>query len=263
MGNEQEDCVNISGGDVNYGRDLVGRDKHGATSSNAPHETTRRPSKKKDGDSSTKENKPISFELAMRTDWSEEKEKTLKTLSGENCDSLVGQKVVIKKEDNDGVLVEIYSDEDIPSDQQSESRKMKKCVRCGAPLSDNPYRSRCENCNSDIDQETVRRVVRSEYITRPKEAAKVETIMQGAEVEVRKLVTKEESISGGMKVKAGGHYKEVNISGGMKISLDGAIVLNKVFISGGNNITGTIYVPYSFEGIKKVVVLMLTLLLKT
>lgn len=251
MGNNQEDGVNISSGDVKFGGDLRGRDKHVGTSSDAPQEAGGKPSQERDCAPFTTENKPISFELAIRTDWSEEKEKALKTLSGEGCDSLVGQKIVINKKDDDGVLVEIYSDKDISPNQQSESRRLKKCAMCGAPLSDNPYRSKCESCNADIDQETVRRVVRSEYIHRQKETAKVETKTRDAENNVRKLVTKEKKISGGIGIKATGNYKTINISGGVNISLNGAVVLDGVSVSGGVNITGTIYVPHSFEDVEQ------------
>lgn len=251
MGNNQEDGVNILGGKVNAGGDLEDKDKIGYTSPKASLKADGDPSQKRVNASFTTEKEPITFELAIRTNWSAEKEKALKTLSGEDCDGLVGQKIVINNEDNNGVLVQIYSDEDISPNQQSESRRLKKCAMCGAPLSDNPYRSKCESCNADIDQETVRRVVRSEYIHRQKETAKVETKTQDAENNVRKLVTKEKKISGGIGIKATGNYKTIDISGGVNISLNGAVVLDGVSVSGGVNITGTIYVPHSFEDVEQ------------
>lgn len=249
MGNEddkgQSGGVNISGGVVEYKGDLVGDDKVTSTSSTA---SSREPSPNKVPN--------ITPEFLNQGDWSQEKEDQLKTFEASKLNHLVGEKTIVVRTDENGIYVTIISDEEIPTEKLSESRRNGSCKNCGASLSDNPYRSMCEYCNKDIDQETHRRKQRDDFIPHKKntnlpQIKEAKDAPSESEINVRKIVKSTKSGTGINNSAKGGAYTELIITSAIGYSIKDIIVLDRCSIKASQKVRGKILVPPSFEGISE------------
>lgn len=241
--NSQSRGVNISGGIVSFTGDLEGEDKITSTVSTT-HPKERPYNKVPD----------ITPEFLNQGDWSQEKEDQLKTLEASELNHPVGEKTIVTETNEKGTYITIFSDEEIPSKNFSESRRSGKCKNCGASLSDNPYRSTCEYCKKDIDQETFRRKQRNDFIphkeeTTVSEVSKRKETPSNVESQVRDLVKSEKKGSGINNSAKGGACTELVITSAIGYSIKDVIVLDRCSIKSSQKVRGKIFVPPSFEGI--------------